>query len=120
MRGGREAPLPRVGVAPGETLTTVVQTDVACETGDWLPAGDYEVFATITFVAGSGEMEQAQGGPWPLTVGDGDAGALPAPPPGDPVPLPPGSYQAVLLLAAMLDGEPHAVAVTEPVDLELT
>lgn len=221
---GAEGPF-WMGVAPGETLTTVVQMDVACETGDWLPAGDYEVFATITFVAGSGEMEQAQGGPWPLTVGEGDAGALPASPPdgavpvdlacgaswappqpgtgyglqpwdglggeheagavlegdvgvdltapmhgllfplvvvlrdgevvnhqmggdtattvsatagthavldvaadlldcgtpaGDPAPLPPGSYQAVLLLATMLDGEPHAVAVTEPVDLELT
>lgn len=38
--------------------------------GDWLPPGDYEAYGALTFVDGD-EYEQAQGGPWPLTIGGG-------------------------------------------------
>lgn len=62
-----------VGVAAGASMPLPLQVGPDCRTGDWLPTGDYEAYAAVTFVAADGGLEQAQGGPWPVTIGGGDS-----------------------------------------------
>lgn len=84
---GAEGPF-WMGIAPGETLETGIPMTHGCETGDWLPAGDYQAYAAITFTNSEGdfgEMEQAQGGPWDITVGGGESDITPIVPPGTAV-----------------------------------
>ncbi|WP_420111884.1 hypothetical protein, partial [Pseudactinotalea sp.] len=84
---GAEGPF-WMGVAPGETLETGIPMTHGCENSDWLPAGDYRAYATITFTNAEGDfgdMEQAQGGPWDITVGGGESEITPIVPPGTAV-----------------------------------
>lgn len=74
-----------MGIAAGDSMQTGIQMSPSCETGDWLPAGDYQAYAAITFVGAEGDfgdMEQAQGGPWPVTIGGGDSQPSTIAPPG--------------------------------------
>lgn len=65
-----------MGIEAGGSLEVGIPMMPSCDTGDWLLAGEYQAFATITFVGSEGDfgdMEQAQGGPWDITVGGGDS-----------------------------------------------
>lgn len=59
-----------MGLAAGASIETTIVVPAACETGDWLPPGDYQAYGALTFVDGE-DYEQAQGGPWPITIGGG-------------------------------------------------
>ena len=77
-----------MGLAAGSSLETRIAIPAACATGDWLPSGDYQAYGAITFVDGD-SYEQAQGGPWPLTIGGGPETDL-------EVTVPPGTVPADL------------------------
>lgn len=76
------------GLAPGESIETSLEVPPSCETGDWLAPGEYQAYGAVTFASEDGEYEQAQGGPWPLTVVDGTVeGGIPQTVPSGALPI---------------------------------
>lgn len=71
-----------VSIAPGESAAMPLDLSAGCAGGEDLPAGEYQAYGAVTFVADDGSREQAQGGPWPITIGGGDSQPVYTPPSG--------------------------------------